>query len=126
MQAKTTLEPHSNLVDQAAQSADNAIKSTQQVTNQALETLAGSVQDARKQVSPLLNRASEQASALAQRGLEAVRSGTQQVRQTALQATDTTAGYIKNDPIKAVLIAAATGVALMALVSLISRSRSHD
>ncbi|MBC7956466.1 MAG: hypothetical protein H7Y33_11435 [Cytophagales bacterium] len=126
MQVKTTLEPHNNLVDQAAQSADNAIKSTQQVANQALDSLAGSVQEARKQASPLLNRASEQASALAHRGLDAVRSSSQQLRQTALHATDTTAGYIKNDPIKAVLIAAATGAALMALVSLISRSRSHD
>lgn len=126
MQAKsTTFDTPNNLVDQAAQSADNAIKSTQQVANQALDSLAGSVQDARQQVSPLLNRASEQASALAQRGIDAVRNGSQQLRQTALQASDTTAGYIKNDPIKAVLIAAATGAALMALVSLISRSRSN-
>jgi ElaB/YqjD/DUF883 family membrane-anchored ribosome-binding protein len=126
MQAKTNFESQNNIADQAAQGADNAIKSTQQVANQALESLASTVQDARKQVAPLLNRATEQASALAQRGLDAARNSAQQLRQTALQATDTTAGYIKNDPIKAVLIAAATGAALMALVSLMSRSRSND
>lgn len=126
MFAKKTLDQPNNIADQAAQTADQAIKSTQQVANHALDSLAGSVQDARKQVSPLLDRATEQASALAHRGVEAVRHGSQQLRDTALHATDTTAGYIKNDPIKAVLIAAATGAALMALISLISRSRHHD
>lgn len=126
MYANKTLDQPTNIADQAAQTADDAIKSTQQVANNALDSLASSVQDARQQVSPLLNRATEQASAMAHRGLEAVRHGSQQLRDKALHATDTTAGYIKNDPIKAVLIAAATGAALMALVSLISRSRHHD
>jgi hypothetical protein len=35
-------------------------------------------------------------------------------------------GYIKDEPVKAMLIAAATGAALMALVGLVSRSRSAD
>jgi len=126
MFAKKTLDQPTNIADQAAQTADDAIKSTQQVANHALDSLAGSVQEARKQVSPLLNRATEQASAMAHRGIDAVREGSHQLREKALHATDTTAGYIKNDPIKAVLIAAATGAALMALVSLISRSRHHD
>lgn len=125
MFAKKTLDQPTNIADHAAQTADEAIKSTQQVANHALDSLAGSVQNARQQVSPLLDRATEQASALAHRGVEAVRHGSQQLRDTALHATDTTAGYIKNDPIKAVLIAAATGAALMALVSLISRSRHN-
>ena len=91
----------------------------------ALDSLAESVQGARQQVSPLLNRATEQASAMAHRSLEAVRLGSQQLRDKALHATDTTASYIKHDPIKSVLIAAAAGAALMALVSLLSRSRNH-
>jgi ElaB/YqjD/DUF883 family membrane-anchored ribosome-binding protein len=125
MQTKNPYDQPSNIADQAAQTADDAIKSTQQVANKALDSLANGVQDARKHVSPLLDRATEQASALAHRGVEAVRTGSQQLRNSALHATDTTAGYIKNYPIKAVLIAAATGAALMALVSLISRSRDR-
>ena len=126
MFAKKTLDQPTNIADQAAQTADEAIKSTQQVANQALDSLAGSVQDARQQVSPLLNRATEQASAMAHRGIDAVRAGSHQLREKALHATDTTASYIQKDPIKAVLIAAATGAALMALVSLMSRSRHRD
>jgi len=124
MYAKTSLDPNSNnIADQAALKADQAIKSTQQATNNALDSLSTSVQDARQHVSPLLSRATEQASELAHRGLDAVRNGSQQLREKAVHATDTTATYIRNDPIKAVLIAAATGAALMALISLISRSR---
>ena len=114
---------HNGLADQAAQSADNAIRSTQRVTHDALDSLAGTVQDVRNEATPLLNRATEQASALAQRGVNAVRDSSQQLRDRAVRATDSTVMYIKDEPLKAMLIAAATGAALMALVGLLSRSR---
>jgi ElaB/YqjD/DUF883 family membrane-anchored ribosome-binding protein len=110
-------EPRNNLADQAALSADQAIRSTQRVTNQALDGLAGSVQDLRQQAAPLLNRATEQASVLAQRGVEAVREGSRQVRDQALRASDGTLLYVRQEPVKSMLIAAAVGAALMALLS---------
>ncbi len=116
-------EQVNTLADQAAASADQAIKSTQRMANEAMDSLSGSVQDLRQQATPLLNRATEQASALAQRGVDAVRDGTQQLRDQARHATDTTVSYIKDEPIKSMLIAAATGAALMALISLMGRSR---
>ena len=125
MIANKPFEPSNNLADQAAQSADDVIKSTQRVANEALDSLAVRVQDMRHQAAPLLNRASEQASALAQRGVDAVRDTSQQLRDKALHASDSTVAYIKDEPVKAMLIAAATGAALMALISLISRSRHH-
>ena len=116
-------EQPNGLIVQAARSADNAIKSTQRVTNDALDSLAGTVQDMRNEATPLLNRATEQASALAQRGVNAVRDSSQQLRDRAVRASDSTVMYIKDEPLKAMLIAAATGAALMALVGLLSRSR---
>lgn len=44
----------------------------------------------------------------------------------AARATDSTVSYIKDEPVKAMLIAAATGAALAALMSLLSRSRRGD
>jgi ElaB/YqjD/DUF883 family membrane-anchored ribosome-binding protein len=76
--------------------------------------------------TPLIDRAAAQADALAQRGLEAVRDGSQRLRDTARQASDGTVHYIQAEPLKSVLIAAATGAALMALISLVSRSRNHS
>jgi len=119
------LETPNSLADSVAQSADLAIKSTQRVANETLDTLAGTVQDMRHQAAPLLNRATEQASALAKHGMDAVRESSQQLRYKARRASESTVKYIKDEPVKSMLIAAATGAALMALVSLMSRSRDR-
>lgn len=73
----------------------------------------------------LLDRASESASTLAHRGLDAVREGSQQLRTGVVHASDSTVGYIRQEPVKSVLIAAATGVALMGLLMLFGRSRDR-
>lgn len=115
----------SNLVDHAADKADGAIRSTQRVANDTLDSLSGSVQDIRQKASPALSRATEQASAYAQRGLDSVREASQQLRDRAARASDSTVGYVRDEPVKAMLIAAATGAALMALMSLLGSSRSR-
>lgn len=125
MYSKTPADTAADVADQAAGRADQAIKSTQRVANDALNSLSDSVHSASSRIAPAINRATEQASALAQRSLDAVRNGSQQIKDKAAYASDATTSYIRNDPIKSVLIAAATGAALMALVSLLSRSR-HD
>ncbi|HSB25740.1 MAG TPA: hypothetical protein VLE94_21780 [Burkholderiaceae bacterium] len=79
-------------------------------------------QDLREQVSPLLARAGEQASALAQRGVDAVRERSLQVREQALRASDSTLNYIRDEPVKAVLFAAAAGAVLTVLVGLLRKS----
>jgi ElaB/YqjD/DUF883 family membrane-anchored ribosome-binding protein len=119
-------EPTNRLVDSAAQSAEQAIKSTQRVANGALDGLSHGVKDLQDQAKPLLNRAAEQASDMAHRSLEAAREGSHRIRDQAQHATDSTLGYIRHEPVKAVLIAAATGAALMALIGLMNRSRHHD
>ena len=53
----------------------------------------------------------------------AMRNGSQHLREKAVQASDSTIGYIKDEPVKAMLIAAATGAALMAMLSLLTRRR---
>jgi ElaB/YqjD/DUF883 family membrane-anchored ribosome-binding protein len=115
-----------SLVDQAAQSADMVIKSTQRAANGALDSLSDSVQDLRQQAAPALHNASEKASALLQSGVDSVRDTSHQIRESALRASDNTKKYIQDEPVKAILIAAATGAALMALVSLMRRSHTRS
>jgi ElaB/YqjD/DUF883 family membrane-anchored ribosome-binding protein len=91
------------LVDGAAQRAEMALDSTHRAASHALDGM----------------------SAALDRGVERVRETTQQVRDGALRASDSTVGYIRNEPVKSVLMAAATGAALMALVSLLSRSHGR-
>jgi ElaB/YqjD/DUF883 family membrane-anchored ribosome-binding protein len=118
---KSKVQPD-NLADQVAQSADHAIKSTQRVANSALDSLAGTVQDIRHHAEPVLSHATEQTGAMMQQGVDSIRDTSQHLRDKALRATDSTVNYIKEEPVKAMLIAAATGAALMALISLMSRS----
>jgi ElaB/YqjD/DUF883 family membrane-anchored ribosome-binding protein len=126
MSLTPTAEKSSTLIDQASQSADQAIRATQQAANHAVDSAGNALQGLRQQAAPVLERASEQVSAMAHRGLESVRETTHQLRIKAEHASDTTVGYIRQEPIKAVLIAAATGAALMALISLVARSRDRN
>jgi hypothetical protein len=76
------------------------------------------------QIASLLERAAEEVNTLTQRGLHAAQDGALQLREKATHSGEVTVRYIQSDPVKAVLIAAATGAALMALVGLMSRSRT--
>jgi ElaB/YqjD/DUF883 family membrane-anchored ribosome-binding protein len=65
----------------------------------------------------------EQTSKMAQRGMDAVHDTALQLREQAQLSTDATVQYIQREPIKSVLIAAAAGATLMAVVSLLNRNR---
>jgi ElaB/YqjD/DUF883 family membrane-anchored ribosome-binding protein len=68
------------------------------------------------------DQASAQAFGAARRGVAAVRDGSQRVLDSAHHASDATVAYIRGEPMKAVLIAAAAGAALMAVLGLLTRS----
>jgi ElaB/YqjD/DUF883 family membrane-anchored ribosome-binding protein len=110
-----------NLADQGAQGADSMIKSTQRVANEALDTLSDKVQDAKDQAAPVLNRVAAKAEELARRSADVMRDRTADMKDRAVRTSDMTIGYIKDEPVKAILIAAATGAVLMALVTLLNR-----
>lgn len=61
------------------------------------------------------------AGAMTRRGLEAVRDGSHHVRERALDVSDRTIGYIKDEPIKAVLYAAAVGAAVILVSTLLAQ-----
>jgi ElaB/YqjD/DUF883 family membrane-anchored ribosome-binding protein len=83
---------------------------------------AGSI--AEQQVAPALVRAAERGGALLDRGAHAVHDAQQHLRDSALRASDRTVGYVRQQPVKALLVAAAGGALLMALASLAAR-RHH-
>lgn len=122
----TAHDASNNLADSAAASADVAIRSTQRLANQALDGMAGSVSDLRAEAAPMIRAATDKVSALTQRGVDSVRQGSQQLVDSAHQASARTRDYVQHEPVKALLIAAATGAALMALLSLVQRSRSSN
>jgi len=111
------------LADQAAQGADDTIRATQRVANDTLDRLSEKVHETHDRAVPHVARLAERAEDLVHRSSAALRQSRERVRETALHASDRTVGYIRDEPVKAVLIAAAAGAAMLALANLISRSR---
>ena len=72
-----------------------------------------------------LEQSGKRVSALAHRGVDRVLDTSYYLRKKAEQVSDQTVDYVKHDPVKAVLIAAATAAALMAVFSLLSHSRDR-
>jgi ElaB/YqjD/DUF883 family membrane-anchored ribosome-binding protein len=125
MSNKFTGDAGANLVDQAALQAEHAIASTRRLANEAMDGLSGSVEGLRSSAAPALSRVAEQAGAFTQSGVDAVLNGSHHLADKARQASDGTVRYIQHEPLKSVLIAAATGAALMALVSLVAGRRNN-
>jgi ElaB/YqjD/DUF883 family membrane-anchored ribosome-binding protein len=117
-------DPGSAAVDAAAHGADQAIRSSQRLANQALDQLAAQIENVRSHAGPALDDVAHDATSLAHRGSEALRHRSDQLRDQALHVRDATRGYIQHEPLKAVLMAAATGAALVALGTLLSH-RGH-
>lgn len=124
--ATSLADQATRLADQAAERADQAIRSSQQMSDRGFDHLAHRVDDLHNRATPLLNRLSGQAEAAARRGAGAMLDASHQVRERALRVTDSTVGYVRDEPMKAMLIAAAAGAALMAVVGFLSRSRGRD
>jgi ElaB/YqjD/DUF883 family membrane-anchored ribosome-binding protein len=83
-------------------------------------------------VTPIIDRAAaaadsvtHQAANAAQRGVAALHDTSQRLLDRAHHAQESTVTYIRDEPVKAMLMAAAAGATLMALVGLLTRSRSR-
>lgn len=74
---------------------------------------------------PLMSDAVDQADVLMHRGADALRHTGQNLQQRATHASELASDYVRKEPFKSLLIAAATGAVLMGLVSLMGRSRVH-
>lgn len=100
--------------------ADKALRKA----GETLDTLNDGVDDLREELPSALARAATEADAMARRGIARAREAGDAARQKALQASESTVSYIQEQPVKSVLIAAATGAAIAALVGWAARSRN--
>ena len=110
-------------VDSAVLSAENAMQATQELAQQALNSLGSGVQELRDKTFPMLHKAADSASNFAHRSVDAVHDQSVRLRDQAIRARANTSDYIRDEPVKSVLMAAATGAALMALIGMINRKR---
>lgn len=119
----STTHSTNQLGDAATRSVDQALSATRQVTNGALAGLGDAVHELRDNSVPVLDRFRDQAQVLARQGLDAVRQQSLHLQEQARRTSDDTMHYIRDEPVKAVLMAAAAGAALLALAGLLMRSQ---
>jgi ElaB/YqjD/DUF883 family membrane-anchored ribosome-binding protein len=92
-----------SISDKAVQSAEVALENTQRAASNVLDSAAHALDQ----------------------GVERAREASHHLRESAQRASQGTSEAISHDPVKSVLIAAATGAALMALVTLLTRPHNR-
>ncbi len=110
--------------DDALDQALDTARASRQYAADALHQAGEGLHEARDRVAPLVDRFTSQASDYARRGVHAVRDGSLSLRDKAYRASDHTVGYIKDEPIKSILVAAAAGAAIAAIIGYV-RSRNR-
>jgi ElaB/YqjD/DUF883 family membrane-anchored ribosome-binding protein len=87
--------------------------------NRAADQLSRKTDELGSESKPWIKKAAQQTDAFAQ----SVGDAAQRIRTTASQASESVTEYAKANPVKALLIAAASGVVLATLFQIVSRSR---
>ncbi len=110
-------------MDLAADTTKGAIHSTQQSAHGILDKASDKVEEARSQLKPAMDNVSDAFTSATEKARVALHDATEQLRTQARVASDMAVAYTKDEPLKAMLIAAATGAFLMGLVSMAMGSR---
>ena len=108
--------------DKAASTAKNGIDAVSAGADRALNAASGKLNDLRANAAPALKQGIDQAKSWVDGRAARVQDGVQAARDKASDLTDQVVDYTRDEPVKALLIAAAVGAGLMGLLALITRS----
>jgi ElaB/YqjD/DUF883 family membrane-anchored ribosome-binding protein len=103
--------------------SNDLAKQGQDFIDKTADKVNGDIRNARQTANKLGETAAEQAQTIVGRGIDSAKAAAQQVRDSATQASESVVTYTKENPVKAILIAAATGALLVTLFKALSRSR---
>lgn len=123
MTAKNAAAALDQPMDRAADLAQQAIDGTRRTANGALDKVEAEIQEAREDGALSLSRAVGKVEAMAARTREQARDATHRARERLQDAGDQTRAYIRDEPVKSVLIAAVAGAAMAGLIGWLVRSR---
>jgi len=112
----------SKTFSQAESGIDQTADAIKQGANDAIGKLQNGVDELSRAAPAALSRAAAQVEDLTQRTMERARQAGSQVREQANRAGDVAVGYIKDEPMKAVLIAAAAGAIAAGIFAWLTRS----
>ena len=108
---------------QCADDAADAVQRTRGAAHDALGTAEQRLRELGDRVLPTARQFATQAQDMASKGIDAARYSGAQVRDVALTAAERSRRYMRDEPVKAVAIAALAGVAVYAIVKALNQSR---
>ena len=109
-------------VDLAAAKARDALDSTRTAADRTIDKAADKVDDVKAGTAEAIDKASGTANAVASKAKDQLDKVKSQVRAQTANLSDQVADYTAAEPVKAMLIAAAAGAVLMAVLSMMVRS----
>lgn len=118
----TTKTP-SQLADDLRQTANDAVETTRAYAQNAVNAAGEKVRDLRREGEPGVEQLAARVQQAVQRGLDAASTTTTRAQRRLEAAADVTGRYISDQPVRSVLIAAAAGAVITALIVLASRRR---
>lgn len=110
------------LSDKVMQSAHDAVDSTRDYAHHALDSADNALRRARGHIDPAVEEFSASAQRLAQRGLGLASQTSARAQKQLQQCAAVTERYVAEQPMRAILIAAAAG-AVIAVLALSARKR---
>lgn len=113
-------------IDEAARKARAGIDAGESYAKRAVDRIAERATEWREEAVPAVKHAAERAEDYARQSAQWVRDRGERVRTSVVRASDNTVGYVREDPVRAVLMAAAAGALLYAVVRLLNSHRHTD
>ena len=102
-----------------------ALKAAERDAHAAIDSAVDGLASAYGEAKPLLSRVSQRARDVASDGYDAARERAAALKERSQQAVESTRGYVQDEPIKSLLIAAAVGAAVIALVEVVRIRRNR-
>ena len=111
-----------DLAQKAVDKTDQAISATKHAVSDTAASVRDGLDQLQETSHSAMSYAAHQAEDMANKGMQQARRAGTVIRDTAQETGDRTVAYIRDEPIKAVLIAAAAG----ALISMLLSSRNSS
>jgi ElaB/YqjD/DUF883 family membrane-anchored ribosome-binding protein len=112
-----------SLADKAADKVQGGIRDATQAGKEAGAALSNTVDELRQDAAPALNKALDRARSMGRQSVDAVGDAAQRTRDAASYASDSVIAYTKENPVNALLIAAAAGALLLSLINVLKSTR---
>ncbi len=105
---------------------EQTLNTAQRMAHNGIEAVSDSLGQAQNDTRNAARNLAHETEWMAQRSMDALRSGAHQLQHQATHLKNTAVHYVQQEPVKALLTAAAVGAALMAALRVISRWRKSD